>query len=225
MPRLKLVPFEPTWLENASLDIHSIYLRPQRYLPEGELSFQIVRDGDGFIVWDVTTPQSIKNHTKLLLKGFKYVTLATPEDVIQAANPDLAQYGTTPLGHPPRDLNERAEDYIRQTPYSGPWNCTAYLLDMADERQLRLKKLMENIAKYGPDGAEEFERQLDPGYRLPEKYRAPSEELTPRPPRRRGRPPKAKPSLKTAPNSQSEPNEPSAPSTASEPEHVSAPQV
>lgn len=190
MARLKLVPWEPTWLDHATLDLHAIYRRPQR----DPKTWQIQRDTDGFVQWDLVGPTTIRSHNKYRMKGMEYVTLGTGEDVIQAANPAIAEKGAVPLGRGNRDPNERADDYLRQPPYRAPWDAEAYLADMADERATRLAEIVANLEEFGPDGAERFEQQRDPGYVLPERFRQAAEAVTDEAPKRkRGRPRKEQP--------------------------------
>jgi hypothetical protein len=200
--RLKLVPWEPTWLAHQSLDLHAIYRRPQRVRDQEADSWDIDRDDEGCIKWDLTPGMSIRNHQKFMQKGMEYVTLATVEDVTLAGDPSIAEKGATPLGAGTRVTLYPDEhgpaDYIRQsTGVRGPWNATAYLKDLADERAEKIARVRENVVEHGPDLAERFEQQTDPGYRLPAKYReAVAEtrsELAEPPKRKRGRPRKVQP--------------------------------
>jgi hypothetical protein len=181
---LKLVPWEPTWLDNQSLDLHAVWRRPAR-----DRDFQIMRDPDtGFVMWDVTTPAGIKNANRFRAKGMEYVTLATQEDVLLASRPEIADKGSLPLGHPARCARlgvdfEDINDYIRQRVRGGgPWDVATYLQDEQIAREERLTRVKANVEKMGAEGAELFERQSDPGYVLPEALKTP--------PKRRGRPPK-----------------------------------
>ena len=186
MARLRLVPWEPTWLTHQTLDLHAIYRRPVRD-PE---TWQVLRDDDGFERWDLTTALPIRQHVRFLQKGFHYVTLATAEDVLHAAAPAIAERGATPLGRGNRRPDEHPDDYLRQPGIRGPWNAAAYLADMKDAHRARVEEVEAHLEMYGPDGAEEFERQRDPDYRLPARYR---EAVTAGPvKRKRGRPPGSK---------------------------------
>ncbi len=197
MAKLTLIPWEPTWLDHQTLDLHAIYRRPQRLRDPIRDTWDIQRDDEGFILWDYVGPMSIRNHNRFRQKGMEYVTLGRAEDVLQAASPSIGEKGATPLGRGNRDPRETAEMYIRQeSGVMGPWNAAAYFEDVAEERAARIKRIRENVIENGPEMAELFERQTDPGYRLPEKYRAVAKaaDETPEPPKRkRGRPRKVQP--------------------------------
>ncbi len=152
---LKLIPFQADWLAHETLDLHAIYRRPKRDMETGEL----VRDEFGFVQWDLTTPLPMRSHAKFLAKGFEYVTLATSADVISASDPELAAHGVAPL-HDPREYLDQARD-------RGPWDATKYLADMKEAHAERLRKLKARIEQAGPEVAEEFEQQHDPGFILP----------------------------------------------------------
>lgn len=199
MARLRLVPWEPTWLDHTSLDLHAIYRRPRR----NRQTWQIERDEYGFIAWDLTSGLPIRQHAKFVQKGFQYVTLATAEDVIQASDPSILDRGAVPLGGTNRPADESADVYLRQPGVRGPWDATAYLADLEDTRQERVLRIVANIEKYGPDGAEAFERQTDQGYQLPPRFRQPpqpvaSTESAEPAKRRRGRPRKVQPAPEPA---------------------------
>ncbi len=150
--RLLLVPFEPTWLSHPTLDIHAVYRRPVR----DRVTYEPVRDEYGFVQWDLTTGLPIRGHYKWTAKGFEYVTLASRDDVVQAAHYGLSDKGTTPLQRPDLYLNQ----------LHGPWHTASYLLDCEDIKNERIAKILLNVASYGLQGAEEFERQTDAGFKM-----------------------------------------------------------
>ena len=173
---LKLIPFDPQWMTHETLDLHAVYRRPKRTF-DGDL----IRDEHGFIQWDVTTALPVRSHYKWVAKGFEYVTLAKTEDVINAADPELAQAGVTPLHNP--------QQYLDQARDRGPWDSQKYLDDMRESHRDRVEKLKDRITRMGPDGAEEFERERDPEYVLPASLNKLVSDMTP-PKRKPGRPKK-----------------------------------
>lgn len=198
--RLQLIPWEPTWLAHQSLDIHAVYRRPQRRRNPETDSWDIIRDDEGLIQWDLTPGMTVRNHRNYTQKGMEYITLATSTDVVEASKPDLVDYGAIPLGQrPDRYPTEDPQAYIRQpSGVRGPWNVGVYLKDEAAAREERIARIRQHVIDQGPDYAEVYERQTDPEYVLPAKYRevaAQAEAVeTPDPPKRkRGRPRKVQP--------------------------------
>lgn len=187
---LKLVPFNPIWVEHDKLDLHGIYRRP-RYV-KNDMDEDVQAFENGVPQWDVTTPLPIKLHNRWTSKGFQYITLADRESLREAA-----KHGTL-IGGSVRDYDQH------QT--GGPWFYKLYVqgqtqLDTAAAAQLR-----SDVERFGADAVESIRRQADPNFRLPPELRGttapeavpvPEGEPVP-PPRKRGRPRKAQPAQEVA---------------------------
>ena len=167
--RLQMVPFEPTWLEHSSLDLHAIYLRPtqKRNLDTDKMEYD--RDADGFVQWNATTALPVRKHYAWLAKGFRYLTLATPEDIARATDPKIIQRGALPLGMREKHPTERPQDYVVQpSGVRGPWNVRVWLEDGAAERRERRARVIANIKEHGAAYAELAEQRDDRDYVLPQ---------------------------------------------------------
>lgn len=154
---LKLVPFSSSWVTHETLDVHAIYRRPVRNPDTGDIQ----RDEYGFVMWDLTTPLPVRQHARWVAKGFEYVTLATNTDIVDVSTAE----GLDPLFD--------SEQYMGQHPRTrAPWFADQYLQDIREAHTVRRDSLLQRIAKLGPDAAEEFEQQKDPGYALPDNLRS-----------------------------------------------------
>ena len=153
---LKLVPFNSAWVDAHTLDIKAIYRRPHWALNEFDEWVQAIGP-DGLPLWDLTTPQRVLNHNKLIAKGFEYITLASRDDLVKAARAgtiagDWRQYDQHQTG--------------------GPWNAKMYLAGQRDRDTAWMQQLADDVARFGPDAVEELRQRADPHFRLPATLRA-----------------------------------------------------
>ncbi len=159
---LKLVPFNPVWIDNSRIDIHGIYRRPRFVEDEyGERHLALV---DGVPLWDLTSPLPIRLHNKWTAKGFEYVTLANRES-LRTASMTGTLHGS-----------EREYD---QHQTGGPWNYRKYLDNLkqstAEAEALAKQhheKLKADVEKYGWEVVEEIRKQIEPGFTVPESMKA-----------------------------------------------------
>lgn len=149
---LKLVPFNDAWVDSAKLDLKAIYRRPRWEMNDFDEWVQSA-DADGAPIWDLTTPLRIMYHNKHRAKGFEYVTLASREDLVKAAQ------AHTIAG------NWREYD---QHQSGGPWNAKMYLASAKTADTAALQALREDVLQYGWETVEALRRRSDPKFRVPE---------------------------------------------------------
>lgn len=153
---LKLVPFNPVWINHDKIDVHAIYRRP-RFTEDkyGEL----IRDVDpktGLPTWDLTGGLPVRAHTKWTSKGFEYVTLSNRES-LQVAG----RSGTIPG-------NWREYD---QHQTGGPWSWKKYCEGFESAQATDLKELTEDVYLFGSVAVETLRRRQTPDFALPENLR------------------------------------------------------
>lgn len=161
---LKLVPFNDVWVGHDKLDLKAIYRRP-RYKEDvyGEMVREVTPDG--VPAWDLTSGLPVKSHNKLRAKGFEYVTLADRDSLHTAA----AQ-GTV--------VDWR--QYVQDPRTGGPWHYRKYVEGQEVAETDAAQKLVEMVAKYGPDLVQDMKRESDPTYTLPSKYWTMADEAPPK---------------------------------------------
>lgn len=151
---LKLVPFNPTWVQHDKIDVHAIYRRP-RYVEDKFGEMQREHDRDGLPTWDLTGPLPVRQHTRWAAKGFQYVTLANRESLFIAA-----KYNTLPEGTNAREFDQH------QT--GGPWSYRRYLEGQEVALQAEAEQLRDDVAEFGSVAVETIRRRFDPGFVMPE---------------------------------------------------------
>lgn len=153
--RLKLVPFNPAWIDHGKLDLKAIYRRPRWVKDEFD---QDVRETgpDGLPLYDLTGALPVKNHNKWTAKGFEYVTLADRDSLI-AAHQNRALI--LPEGMTVRDYDQH------QT--GGPWNYKMYAADQSQSDNAALLQLRENVQRFGSEAYQAIRRETDPTFTLP----------------------------------------------------------
>lgn len=161
---LHLIPFNPSWVSTTGpsgaplLDIKAIYRRPQK-----DRFGDLILDEAGFPQWDLTTGLPLQHHAKWIARRFEYVTLATRLDLLAVAAPDVMEHGVVPL--------HDWQSYVQNRLTDGPWHPAQYVADLKAERAAQVKRLMDTIARFGPDVAEEMEQRAWAEYRLPASFR------------------------------------------------------
>lgn len=157
---LKLVPFNPAWINNDKIDVHAIYQRP-RFKQDEYGEWYREYDENGMPTWDITSPLPVKSHTKWTMKGFRYVTLANRESLIIAAR------NGTLLGGTVRDYDQH------QT--GGPWNYRKFRESEQDTNVAELDALRADVARFGAEAVEALRQRTDPDFRLPDALKTPPE--------------------------------------------------
>lgn len=152
---LKLVPFNPSWVNHDKIDIHAIYRRP-RFIEDAYGERRRENDKDGLPTWDLTGPLPLRQHQRWLSKGFEYVTLANRESLLVAA-----RFGTLPEGHPASMYDQH------QT--GGPWNWKKYSEGQEETQTLDVQQLHEDVMEFGSIAVTRMKRRMsgDPNYELP----------------------------------------------------------
>lgn len=148
---LRLVPFNPAWINHDKLDIKAMYRRP-RFTVDDWGDRQREFDADGLPTWDVVGPLPIKKHIDWQRKGFEYVTLAN-RDSLRAA----AHFGTVPGA---------LADYDQHAT-GGPWNARKYLETQKTMDLAQAEQLAADVARFGAEAVEAIRRQTDPSFTLP----------------------------------------------------------
>jgi len=152
--KLKLVPFNATWVSHDKIDIHAIYRRPRYREDEyGEHSREY--DKDGLPTWDLTGPLPIKQHVKWSAKGFEYVTLANRDSLAVAA-----AYGTLPPDTKAADFDQH------QT--GGPWSYRKYVLGHEAMATQEAEQLKADVYEFGSNAVESIRKRQEPSFKLPE---------------------------------------------------------
>lgn len=153
---LKLIPFNPAWINHDQIDVHAMYLRPNRV--ENEYGERVqAHDDNGQPVWDVIGGLPVRQHVKWESKGYKYITLANRESLQMAA-----RTGTL-IGGSYHDYNQHVE--------GGPWSYRLYKEGQIDAQTADLAKLKADIAKYGWAAVEEIRQAQDPSFKVPDKLK------------------------------------------------------
>jgi len=156
---LKLIPFNPIWVQHDRLDLKAIYRRPHME-PDAYGDHHQTLDKDGMPEWDIVGPLPIKNHNKWAAKGFEYVTLANRESLVEAY-----RKGTLlPEGAVPRDYDQHRT--------GGPWNYRLWLEGRAGEADSAFALLKADVEKFGADAVESIRRRIDPSFTLPPSLRS-----------------------------------------------------
>jgi hypothetical protein len=156
---LRLVPFNPAWINHDKIDIKGIYRRPV-YTQDDWGEPVRAHDADGLPLWDIVGPLPVKQHVNWTRKGFEFVTLAHKESLYAAA-----RFGTLPAGSTIEDFDQHAT--------GGPWNARKYHEGGRDADKMALAQLKTDIDRFGADAVEAIRRQTDPAFVLPDALKAP----------------------------------------------------
>lgn len=148
---LKVVPFDPQWINHDKLDIKAMYRRP-RWVVDQWGERQREYNADGLPTWDIVGPLPIKKHNHWVAKGFEYITLANRDSLRKAAKVNA-------LAGSPRDYDQHAT--------GGPWNYRLYAEGQLHTEQSESAKLRADVEKFGAEAVETIRQQTDPSFRLP----------------------------------------------------------
>lgn len=157
------VPWNHAWTTHDKLDIKAIYRRPRYTEDKYGDSHREYDKASGAPTWDLTSGLPVRYHARWAARGFQYVTLASQDDLAQAA-----KTGTLPDPNDPTRQG-RMSDY--QNHRSGPWNAQLYLENAVTEDAEIFEALRADVAKWGPDAVEAIRRSTDPGFELPANLR------------------------------------------------------
>lgn len=180
---LLLVPFNSAWITHDKLDLHAVYKRPRFVQDEfGEFAREVDKV-TGEPSWDLTGALPVRQHNKWEAKGFKYITLANTDSLIDAVRSGtlLAPDGMSPTS----DWQQYANGAARN-----PWNYKKYLEGTKGLEKAEADDLAADIAEFGWEAVEKIRRRKDPDFRIPERLKAkpaepeavvakPAEERTP----------------------------------------------
>lgn len=156
---LKLVPFNPAWVNHDKIDIKAIYRRP-RFKADEFGEFDREYDANGIPTWDLTGPLPIKQHNKWMAKGFEYVTLAD-----RASLQTAARFSTLM-----DDSGQPTNNWMQydQHQSGGPWSYKKYHAGIQQTTTLAAQELEAQVAKFGWEAVEAIRRSSDPNFRVPE---------------------------------------------------------
>lgn len=153
--KLKLVPFNPSWVQHDKLDIKAIYKRPRFRTNEFDEVEPELDEKTGQPLYDLTGALSVRHHNKHASKGFVYVTLADRSSLVAAG-----EAGTIP--------NWREYDQHQQ---GGPWNYKLYLAGQEEAQDLAAAALEDQVKRFGSEAVLAIRREVDPKFQLPAKLR------------------------------------------------------
>ncbi len=148
---LKLVPFNPVWINHDKIDVHAIYRRP-RFVEDKYGDKKREMTPAGMQTWDLTGGLPVRRHNDWIQKGYEYVTLASRESLYMAGR------AGTILG--------RWQDYD-QHQRGGPWNALKYLEGQEATTTLDAEMLMDDIYEFGSTAVLKLRRRTDPNFDLP----------------------------------------------------------
>jgi hypothetical protein len=157
---LKLVPFNPVWINHDKIDVHAIYRRP-RFKEDAYGELQRDVDANGEPTWDLTGGLPVRAHTKWTSKGFEYVTLSNRESLRMAGRSGTIP--STPDGEDWRQYDQH------QT--GGPWNWKKYHEGHIAADAHDAKQLLEDVYMFGSQAVQALRSRSNPDFALPEKYR------------------------------------------------------
>lgn len=158
---LRLVPFNPSWVQHDKLDLKGIYKRP-RYIKNDVDEEVLERDANGQPLYDITSALPIRQHNKWVAKGFVFVTLASRADLRAAFEKGtlIDEVGNM-VG--PREFDQH------QT--GGPWNYKLYVKGQQSSDSAYFLQLRDQVQQFGSAAVEQIRRTTDPHFVLPESLR------------------------------------------------------
>lgn len=153
MSAIKTVPFNQAWVTSDKLDIRAIYRRPRL----DALKQRVVVDG--VPQWDYTSALPIRRHNDWAAKGYEYVTLATMQDLADAAKGLAAQ------GIDPHQFDASYEGFGEMERRA--FRIKGYLeqRDAVDDGVR--DELRTMVEAYGSDAVENIKRIENPAFELP----------------------------------------------------------
>lgn len=155
---LKLVPFNPAWINHDKIDIHAIYRRP-RFTQDGFGEWHRELDKvSGMPTWDLTGALPLKQHNRWIGKGFEYVTLADRTSLATAA-----KFGTVT----DEDGNVCDGRMYDQHQTGGPWNFRKYFEGQQATTTREADELLADVNTFGSDVVEHIRRRTDRHFELP----------------------------------------------------------
>jgi len=167
---LKLVPFNPQWIQNTKLDVKGIYRRP-RWV-KNDMDEDVPHFVDGVQQWDITTPLPVRQHNAWTAKGFQFITLADRLSLRAAYRAGTLPPGTTPATYD-------------QHQTGGPWFYKLYAAGQQELDTAEAQQLAADIAQFGVEAVETLRRRTDPNFRVPPALRPDTPPIAPAPTRPR----------------------------------------